>query len=153
MSKPQTRAQPEVGFISPARIFSVVVLPAAFGPSMAKNSPRGMVSEMSLTAVRPPNFLTRLTSSIMRRSSGFVPDVEGGDETGGQFHAQDFAERAGVDYNRIIEHVGFHTINGHRLAANPQTVAAGFPDHRLGERHRFLRQDGQIHQAQKAAAE
>ena len=39
-SNPQTRAQPAVGFIRPASILSVVVLPAAFGPSMAKNSPR-----------------------------------------------------------------------------------------------------------------
>src|SRR5476651_1261938 len=93
MSKPQTRVQPEVGFIKPARIFNVVVLPAAFGPSMAKNCPRGIVSETSLTALRSPNFFTRWMSSIMRLGSRFAPGVERGDDAAGQFHAHDFAER------------------------------------------------------------
>jgi hypothetical protein len=57
-SNPPTRALPEVGFIRPARIFKVVVLPAAFGPSTAKNSPGATVSVMSLTATRSPNFFT-----------------------------------------------------------------------------------------------
>src|SRR2546423_6642697 len=64
-SKPQTRALPEVGFIRPARIFSVVVLPAAFGPRSTKNCPEGTVSVRSFTAVSCPNRFTTLTSSII----------------------------------------------------------------------------------------
>src|SRR5450432_750126 len=104
MSKPQTRAQPEVGFIRPARIFNVVVLPAAFGPSMAKNCPRGMTSETSLTAVRSPNFLTRLTSSITNLVLRFPPGVERGGEAAGQLDAQDFAKRADVNDDSILQH-------------------------------------------------
>src|SRR5277367_4271320 len=115
MSKPQTRVQPEVGFIRPARIFSVVVLPAAFGPSMAKNCPRGIVSEMSLTAVRSPNFFTRLTSSITNLVLRFIPFVERGGDSAGQFDAQNFAERADINDNFILEHLCFETINGNRL--------------------------------------
>src|ERR1022692_3658306 len=107
MSKPQTRVQPEVGRIRPASSLSVVVLPAAFGPSMAKNSPRGIVSEMSLTAVRSPYFLTRLMSSIMRWASRFGPFVQRGGEVIGQLDAQDFAERAGIDDDGIVQQVGF----------------------------------------------
>jgi len=51
-SNPATRALPEVGFINPARIFKVVVLPAALGPSIAKNSPLGTLRLRSTTATR-----------------------------------------------------------------------------------------------------
>src|SRR5471030_1630024 len=94
MSKPQTRVQPEVGFINPARIFRVVVLPAAFGPSMAKNCPRGIVSVTLLTAVRSPNFFTRLMISITNLVLRFAPFVDRGGDAAGQFDAQNFAERA-----------------------------------------------------------
>src|SRR5580692_9939352 len=107
MSNPQTRALPEVGFMRPASILSVVVLPAAFGPSMAKNSPRGIVSEISLTAVMSPNFLTRLTSSIMRWPSRLGPFVERGSEVVRQLDAQDFTERADINDQGITQHVGF----------------------------------------------
>src|SRR5271155_3320909 len=121
----QTR--PEVGFIRPVRILSVVVLPAAFGPSMAKNSPRGMVSEMSLTAVRSPNFFTRLTSSITNLVLGFVPFVEHGGNAVGEFDAQNFAERADVNDNWISEYVRFQAINIHRFAVNRQPFTVRFP--------------------------
>src|SRR5450432_4398412 len=103
MSKPQTRAQPEVGFIKPARIFSVVVLPAAFGPSIAKNSPRGIVSETSLTATRSPNFLVRWTSSITNLVLRFAPFVEFRGDAIRQFDAQDFAEGTDVNDDLILQ--------------------------------------------------
>src|ERR1700690_2417022 len=115
MSKPHTRAQPEVGFIRPARIFSVVVLPAAFGPSMAKNSPRGMVSVTSLTATRSPNCLTRLMSSIMACVSGTTQLVEHRGHAPRQFSAQNFAQRADVNDDRMTEHTRFQTVGRYRL--------------------------------------
>src|ERR1017187_3337288 len=127
MSKPQTRVQPEVGRIRPASSLSVVVLPAAFGPSMAKNSPRGIVSETSLTAVMSPNFLTRLTSSIMRWPSRFGPFVQGGSEVVRQLDAQDFTERADINDHGITKHVGFQPVDGDRLAADLQAVAVRLP--------------------------
>src|SRR5450432_666727 len=153
MSKPQMRAAPEVGFIRPASILSVVVLPAAFGPSMAKNSPRGMVSEISLTAVMSPNFLTRLTSSIMRWPSRFGPFVECGDEVVGQLDAKDFTERAYVNDNGITQHVGFQTINGNRLAADLQAIAVRLPLQVLCEGGRLLLHERQIQRIEQAVAE
>src|SRR4051812_24472633 len=53
----------------------VVVLPAAFGPRTAKNSPRGMDRLRSLTATRSPNFLTTWLNSIMRGPQRKIPDA------------------------------------------------------------------------------
>src|ERR1035438_8069343 len=113
MSKPHTRAQPEVGFIRPARIFSVVVFPAAFGPSIAKNSPRGTVNVTSLTATRAPNFLTRWMSSIMASISRTAQLVEQRGHATRQFNAQNFAQGADVNDNRMVEHTRFQTVGRH----------------------------------------
>ena len=64
-SKPATRAVPEVGLSSPVRILIVVVLPAAFGPSTTKNSPRFTVRLRSFTATTSPKRFTMWISSIM----------------------------------------------------------------------------------------
>ncbi|MFB0561315.1 MAG: hypothetical protein ACETWM_08910 [Candidatus Lokiarchaeia archaeon] len=44
---------------------TVVVLPAPFGPSIPRHSPRWTVKEMPATAVSPLNFLTRSLTSII----------------------------------------------------------------------------------------
>ena len=44
---------------------SVVVFPAPFGPRNPKNSPSGMTSERSSTAVKLPNFFVTCRSSII----------------------------------------------------------------------------------------
>src|ERR1700722_12526394 len=134
ISKPQTRVQPEVGFIKPARIFSVVVFPAAFGPSMAKNSPRGIVSVTSLTATRSPNFFTTLTNSITGLASRFAPFVERDGNSAGQFAAQNFAKRVDVDDDPVLQQLRFQTIDRNYLAANCQMVAARLPVKILRER-------------------
>src|ERR1035437_8420191 len=132
MSKPHTRAQPEVGFIRPASIFSVVVFPAAFGPSIAKNSPRGAVSVTSLTATRSPNFLTRLMTSIMACVSRTAQLVEQRGHATRQFNAQNFAQGADVNDDRMVEHARFQTVGRHWLAAHPQPAWVGFPAERAG---------------------
>src|SRR2546427_2673441 len=64
-SKPATSAFPELGLMRPVRTLMVVVLPAALGPSTAKNSPGRTVRLRPSTATRSPNFFTMWTSSIM----------------------------------------------------------------------------------------
>src|SRR6188474_1465985 len=64
-SKLATRAVPEVGLIRPVRIFMVVVLPAALGPSTAKNSPELTVRLKSFTATTSPKRFTIWMSSII----------------------------------------------------------------------------------------
>ena len=65
---PATMTDPAVGLINPAIILIVVVLPAAFGPSTAKNSPFGTDKFIPLTAVKSPNFFTRSFNSIIRNN-------------------------------------------------------------------------------------
>ena len=43
---------------------NVVVLPAPFGPSNPKISPRVTLNDVSSTAVKSPNFLTRFSTTI-----------------------------------------------------------------------------------------
>ena len=47
---PCTRNEPEVGAVTPARIFSKVLLPAPFSPTTASPSPGGMVKPTPLRA-------------------------------------------------------------------------------------------------------
>src|ERR1700690_15143 len=138
-SKPQTRVQPEVGLMRPARIFSLVVFPAAVGPSMAKNSPRGTVRVMPLTATRPPNFLTRLTNSIMTSVSGTAELVQHGSGTSRQFNAQYLPQGADVNDHGTVKDARFQAIGRHRFAAHHQTVVMRLPVKIPGQRGRGLR--------------
>jgi len=52
-SKPLTVAVPAVGSTSPASIFSVVVLPAPFGPTRPNTSPGSTANVDSATASKP----------------------------------------------------------------------------------------------------
>ena len=63
-SWPATRAVPEVGGLRVVIIRIVVVLPEPFGPSNPRTVPVGTVNEMSSTAVKSPNRLTRCSASI-----------------------------------------------------------------------------------------
>ncbi len=56
---PATMAEPAVGEISVARIRTVVVLPAPFGPRNPNTSPAATLNDTSDTAVRPPKTLVR----------------------------------------------------------------------------------------------
>src|SRR5215813_13444525 len=50
----------------PAMLMSVVVLPQPEGPSRVRNLPRGMLNEISFTAISLPNNLTRPCTSTQR---------------------------------------------------------------------------------------
>src|SRR5687767_12481089 len=101
-SKFATRAMPEVGFIRPVRILIVVVLPAAFGPSTTKNSPRLTVRLRSFTASTSPKRFTRWMSSII--AIGLAEPSEGvihHHDVAWQLSAQDFAHGADVNRNLV----------------------------------------------------
>jgi hypothetical protein len=53
-SYPATLASPAVGSTRPASIFSVVVFPAPFGPTMPKISPLSTANELPTTAGNSP---------------------------------------------------------------------------------------------------
>src|SRR6476646_5630856 len=60
MSRVSNRMRPEVGSSIPAIMFMVVDLPQPEGPSSAMNSPSSTVRSIVFSAVKSPNFLTRL---------------------------------------------------------------------------------------------
>src|SRR5262249_16018236 len=59
------RIFPLDGLMSPARHFSVVVLPLPFGPRSAKVSPRSSSKEKSSTAACSPNVLIKRSTRII----------------------------------------------------------------------------------------
>src|SRR4051812_29883645 len=64
MSKPLTSAVPEVGGSSVTSMRISVDLPAPLGPSRPKISPASTSKVIPLTAVKSPNFLTMLRTSM-----------------------------------------------------------------------------------------
>ena len=64
MSTPSSRISPASGRSKPAIMRSVVVLPQPDGPTIEKNSPPGMSSEMSSTAATSPKRFVSDTISI-----------------------------------------------------------------------------------------
>src|SRR5271157_4669068 len=70
---PRTSTAPDVGWFSPSRISTVVVLPAPLGPRSPKHSPTEISRSIPLTAWTGPsrpgyclrNSLTRMTRSLM----------------------------------------------------------------------------------------
>ena len=63
-SWPSNTMRPDVGVKNPLIRLKKVVLPAPFGPMIARNSPGSTVIEISLTAIRLPKcFETFLTWS------------------------------------------------------------------------------------------
>src|SRR6266581_7167953 len=141
-SKPQMRAAPELGFMRPVSTLMVVVLPAAFGPSSAKNSPLFTVRERSLTATSSPKRLTTWISSIIFERQEITEGVVHQDQLIGKFDLKNFADWAdehhGLD---AIKKPGLESIDAHPIAANPQLIVAGLPveggeDVRLGAAER-----------------
>src|ERR1700730_1945993 len=65
ISKPFTRASPEVGGSNVVNILMVVLLPAPFGPSRPKTSPRSTLKLTLLTAVCAPKRRVRLRTSMI----------------------------------------------------------------------------------------
>ena len=63
-------ADPDVGGSSVTSMRISVDLPAPLGPSSPKTSPASTLNETPSTAVKSPNFLTMLLTSMVRRSSG-----------------------------------------------------------------------------------
>ena len=59
ISKPATKASPEVGFEIPISIFIAVVFPAPLAPRNPKISPLLTSNEILLTAVKLPKILVR----------------------------------------------------------------------------------------------
>ena len=59
MSSPLSRMRPEVGRSTPVRQLKNVLLPAPFGPMMARISPRWISKLTLLSAVRPPKRIVR----------------------------------------------------------------------------------------------
>ena len=62
---PLKRMRPEVGRMTPVRQLKNVLLPAPFGPMMARISPRPTSKSTLLSAVRPPK---RTVSASVRRA-------------------------------------------------------------------------------------
>src|SRR5262249_12414626 len=78
-SRPKSRTEPAVGRISPSRMWSVVVLPAPFGPRSPSTSPRRSSNEMPASATARGKRFTRsrtatagtaMLRSIWRPSEG-----------------------------------------------------------------------------------
>ena len=63
MSLPSNRIAPEFGGSWPLIVLKQVVLPAPFGPIMARNSPGATLKLTSLTARTPPKALDRERTS------------------------------------------------------------------------------------------
>ena len=67
MSSPSNRMRPLVGRSTPVRQLKKVLLPAPFGPMMARISPRGTSKLTLSSAVRPPK---RTVRPSVRRMGG-----------------------------------------------------------------------------------
>ena len=75
---PLKRTRPEVGRMTPVRQLKNVLLPAPFGPMMARISP-GITSKLTpLSAVRPPKRTVR--SSVRSAAAGALPRSTAGGE-------------------------------------------------------------------------
>ena len=70
MSSPLNRMRPEVGRSTPVRQLKNVLLPAPFGPMMARISPRWTSKLTLLSAVSPPK---RMVSPSVRSTAGRAP--------------------------------------------------------------------------------
>src|ERR1700734_4261781 len=82
MSWPSKRMRPDVGLKNPVIRLKKVVLPAPFGPMMARSSPGSTVIEISLTAIKLPKCLetfsicSKLTMSPFSRYCLSPEDAE-----------------------------------------------------------------------------
>src|SRR2546422_849353 len=105
-------------------ILMVVVLPAAFGPRKAKNSPLRTVRLRSFTATKSPNFFTRWISSIMRPHALHIQDgLVCQSDTVGQFDTQNFSHAADKNSDFIfVKHPRLQAINSHIGASDLQPV-------------------------------
>src|SRR5438045_2577149 len=127
-SKPQMRAAPELGFMRPVTIWMVVVLPAAFGPSSAKNSPLCTVRERSLTATSSRKRLTTGISSIIFEGQEITEGVVHQDQLIGKFNLENFADRADEHHGlNAIKKPDLKSIDAHPIAADPKLVVARLP--------------------------
>ena len=82
MSSPLNRMRPEVGCNTPVRQLKKVLLPAPFGPMIARISPRLTSKFTLLSAVRPPK---RIVSPSVRSTEAVSPPrpvSAGADATG-----------------------------------------------------------------------
>ena len=70
MSAPLSRMRPEVGRSTPVTQLKKVLLPAPFGPMMARISPRRISRLTLLSAVRPPK---RMVSASVRSTGAVSP--------------------------------------------------------------------------------
>src|SRR5688572_3756488 len=128
-SNPATEAMPEVGRIKPVRILIVVVFPAAFGPRIAKNSPRGTCKLTPFTATRSPKFFTRFDSSIMaqfilRRVEHVIDQLD----LAGQFDTQNFPDSAHQHTNSVpVQQARFEPVNANAIASNAQPFVTRLP--------------------------
>src|SRR5258707_209022 len=68
MFSPLNRIRPEVGRITPVRQLKNVLLPAPFGPMMARISPRSTAKSTPLRAVKPPK--RTVSASVRRMGAG-----------------------------------------------------------------------------------
>src|SRR4051812_45228462 len=99
-SAPATRAEPPDGGRSVVSMRMRVDLPAPLGPSMPKISPSPTVNEMPSTAVKSPQRLERLTTS-MAGAVAATSATHGQGDIGG--HPDGEAARAIVDVQADLE--------------------------------------------------
>src|SRR5579885_3446298 len=76
-SSPSKKMRPEVGGSTPVRQLKNVLLPAPFGPMMARTSSRCTSKLIWLSAVSPPN--RRLSSSVLSMGPGRAPRLSAGE--------------------------------------------------------------------------
>src|SRR3954447_12728801 len=100
MSEPLSRMRPEVGRSTPVTQLKKVLLPAPFGPMMARISPRRMSRLTLLTAVKPPKRMVR--ASV--RSTGPVspPRPVAGEAVARGASACTLSELAGRREDRLV---------------------------------------------------
>src|SRR5262245_7018355 len=127
--------RPSVGCSKPPIIRSVVVLPQPDGPSIAKNDPRGISSEMPSTATMSSNRLT--TCSSRTSGAGASVAVTGASVPAGFEPCTAFASLLRELHDNVLDAgVLLHRVDRHVLAVAGLLEAA--VRHLGGEREEVL---------------
>src|SRR5208337_4109205 len=144
---PRTSTAPDVGWFSPSRISTVVVLPAPLGPSRPKHSPTEISRSIPLTAWTGPsrpgyclrNSLTRMARSFMEGVSPVWLEFSLTRYSDDNAVAED--GRPGDDGHTVTDHVGARLlrVNDAGIVDYPDIAADtsilvddGSLDHRAG---------------------
>src|SRR5689334_8694849 len=121
MFSPLNRTRPDVGPMTPVRQLKKVLLPAPFGPMMARISPRWTSKSTLLSALRPPK---RTVSASVRRTGALPRSTPAEEDDWGGGAADTYA------YLRAWRFVGW------RLPARKKAGGAAVTDGLFGSLRR-----------------